>query len=199
MEGLDYSIAGVRAMNPHCERFVTNGDVNALIEERIQLSIKYDVVILTNVLEHVIDPPRLLSGIFKLLAPDGIAVVTVPNDFSAFQNYLFSNQFVDQPYWLALPDHLAYFNKESLMATCEAVGFSCMALLADFPIEWYLLHEGSNYIRDRALGGEAHKARIHIENLLDQLPYSKLKNFFTALADVGMGRNIIAYMMPDSR
>ena len=35
-----------------------------------------------------------------------------------------------------------------------------------------------------------------IENLLDQLPYSKLKNFYSALADVGMGRDITAYLSP---
>ena len=92
-------------------------------------------------------------------------------------------------------DHLAYFDKDSLVATCEVSGFSCNCF-ADFPIEWYLLHKGSNYILDRSLGSEAHKARIQIENLLDQLPYSKLKNFYSALADVGMGRDITAYLSP---
>ena len=63
VEGLDYSIAGVQAMNPDCQKFVTNGDVNSLIEDRMQSSMQYDVVLLTNVLEHVIDPPGLLHGI----------------------------------------------------------------------------------------------------------------------------------------
>ena len=58
------------AMNPDCQKFVTNGDVNSLIEDRMQSSMQYDVVLLTNVLEHVIDPPGLLHGFvsYSLLA-----------------------------------------------------------------------------------------------------------------------------------
>ncbi|MBM5800119.1 MAG: class I SAM-dependent methyltransferase [Cyanobacteria bacterium K_DeepCast_35m_m2_023] len=194
VDGLDYSLAGVKAMNPHCERFVSTGDVSTLLEERLQSSLRYDAVLLTNVLEHVIDPPELLRRLRCLLVPGGIAVVTVPNDFSALQQHLLDNGSVSGPYWIALPDHLAYFNKDSLVATCEATGWHCIDVLADFPIDWYLLHSGSNYIRDRGLGREAHGARIAIENLLGQHSFQKLRAFYSAMADVGMGRDITAYL-----
>ncbi len=88
MEGLNYSLAGVSAMNPHCAGFFTVGDVNSLLEARVQSSLRYDAVWLTNVLEHVLDPPALLHRLRGLLIPGGFAVVTVPNDFSALQQHL---------------------------------------------------------------------------------------------------------------
>jgi 2-polyprenyl-3-methyl-5-hydroxy-6-metoxy-1,4-benzoquinol methylase len=40
----------------------------------------YDRVICTEVLEHVVDPDAVLAAIARLLRPDGVAVITVPND-----------------------------------------------------------------------------------------------------------------------
>ena len=40
----------------------------------------YDRVICTEVLEHVLDPDAVLAAIARVLRPNGIAVVTVPND-----------------------------------------------------------------------------------------------------------------------
>jgi len=37
-------------------------------------------VICTEVLEHVVDPDVVLAAIAPLLRPDGVAVITVPND-----------------------------------------------------------------------------------------------------------------------
>ncbi len=198
VEGLDYSLDGVSTMNSHVKAFVTTGDVNVLLEDRLQSSLRYDAVWLTNVLEHVLDPSQLLDRLRRIVAPGGLAVVTVPNDFSLFQQHLLNSGIVRQPYWIALPDHLAYFDKDSLVATSEATGWRCLDVLSEFPIEWYLLHSGSNYVRDRALGAEAHRARIAIENLLDRQPTAKVNAFYRAMADVGMGRNLVAFLTPAS-
>ena len=40
----------------------------------------YDRIICTEVLEHTFDPEAILAAIARLLRPNGIAVVTVPND-----------------------------------------------------------------------------------------------------------------------
>jgi 2-polyprenyl-3-methyl-5-hydroxy-6-metoxy-1,4-benzoquinol methylase len=45
----------------------------------------FDVVILSEVLEHVPDPKGLLSGTLRHLKPDGIVVVTVPNGYGEFE------------------------------------------------------------------------------------------------------------------
>ncbi len=106
---------------------------------------------------------------------------------------------MQHPYWIALPDHLAYFYKDSLVAISEATDWRCIDVLADFPIDWYLLQSGPNYVRDRALGGEAHLARIALENLLDQQPTGELRAFYKAMADVGMGQDITAYLTPGNQ
>jgi len=43
-------------------------------------SASFDRIICTEVLEHVVDPESILEQIRRLLAPDGRAVVTIPND-----------------------------------------------------------------------------------------------------------------------
>ena len=40
----------------------------------------FDRIICTEVLEHVVDPEALLESIARLLRPDGVAVLTAPND-----------------------------------------------------------------------------------------------------------------------
>jgi 2-polyprenyl-3-methyl-5-hydroxy-6-metoxy-1,4-benzoquinol methylase len=40
----------------------------------------YDRIICTEVLEHTRDPGAILAAIARLLRPDGVAVITVPND-----------------------------------------------------------------------------------------------------------------------
>jgi 2-polyprenyl-3-methyl-5-hydroxy-6-metoxy-1,4-benzoquinol methylase len=40
----------------------------------------FDRVICTEVLEHVVDPDAVLAAIARLVRPDGVAVITVPND-----------------------------------------------------------------------------------------------------------------------
>lgn len=40
----------------------------------------FDRIICTEVLEHTVDPEAILAAIARLLRPDGVAVITVPND-----------------------------------------------------------------------------------------------------------------------
>ncbi|MGK3984801.1 methyltransferase domain-containing protein [Sorangium sp. So ce136] len=40
----------------------------------------FDRVICTEVLEHTVDPSAVLAAIARLLRPDGVAAITVPND-----------------------------------------------------------------------------------------------------------------------
>jgi 2-polyprenyl-3-methyl-5-hydroxy-6-metoxy-1,4-benzoquinol methylase len=194
--GLDYSDAGMKTMNPECLDALQTGDLITLLKTQIDSGDRYELVWCTNVLEHVIDPPALLTSLRQLVSDDGILVVTVPNDFSQLQQYLINGEFVGEPYWIALPDHLAYFDRDSLESIAAATGWSTHVVLADFPIEWFLLNTSSNYFQDRSLGSLAHNARVELENLLDGQPLEKVNRFFAALADVGMGRNLTAFLSP---
>jgi 2-polyprenyl-3-methyl-5-hydroxy-6-metoxy-1,4-benzoquinol methylase len=42
--------------------------------------LRFDRIICTEVLEHTVDPTAILAALSRLLRPDGVAVITVPND-----------------------------------------------------------------------------------------------------------------------
>lgn len=197
VEGLDYSSAGIQAMNPDVANTLRTGDVMELLTEKCRSGETYDVVLLNNVLEHLPDPPAMMRSLLKLIGRGGIAVITVPNDFSALQKRLIDTGQVDQPYWVALPDHLAYFDRETLLALATATGWRCHDVLAEFPIDWFLFHPGSNYVRDRTAGGGAHRARIAIDNLIGEQPIERVNAFYSAMAAVGLGRDITAFLVPE--
>ena len=194
IKGLDYSSAGLAAMNPDCLDALEVGDVMTLLQTLIYSAERYEVVWLSNVLEHVPDPIGLLSRLHSLLAQNGLLIVTVPNDFSDLQGYLLGEGKVDRPYWIALPDHLSYFNKESLAKTAEHVGYKTLATLSDFPIDWFLMHPQTNYIQDSSRGREAHYARIALETIISSKPATAVNRFYQAMADIGMGREITSFL-----
>lgn len=196
VQGIDYSRAGVQQINPDYAKFVDQGDVFELLEARIVSKEQHDLVWLGNVLEHVLDPICLLSSLRRLVAPDGLLVVTVPNDGSTYHEELYTAGAIPNRFWIAIPDHISYFTADSLRRTAEATGWDCLAMQGDFPIDLFLAHEGSNYVADRSRGPAAHRARITLERLIGQAGIEASNRFYAALADVGLGRNLTAFLRP---
>ncbi len=60
-------------------------DVTFRCAKAAEVSGTYDVVILSEVLEHVKPPGPLLATLRGLLSPDGLLIVTVPNGFGPFE------------------------------------------------------------------------------------------------------------------
>lgn len=196
VEGIDHSAAAVAHMNPDLKHRVESGDVFELLKTRIEAGAQYDLVWLNHVLEHVSDPIVLLSRIRKIVPRTGLLVVTVPNDGSTYQEKLLSDGDIPHRFWVAIPDHLAYFNYGSLMRTVTATGWNSEDVIADFPIDWFLLHPGSNYVRNPDKGPSAHRARVKLELLLGNNDPETSRAFFRALAQAGLGRNLTAFLSP---
>lgn len=196
VSGIDFSSAGLEAMNPAMVDRCEFGDVFDLLDQRIDAGDAYDVVWLKHVLEHVVDPLGLLRKLRELTRPGGLLVVTVPNDFSALQQLLWDKGVISERFWIALPDHLSYFDTESLANAAEHCGWTVRDLLSDFPIDLFLLHEGSNYQRDRDVGPSAHQARLAFENMLGTVPHEKVNAMYRAMAQVGVGRSLTAFLQP---
>lgn len=197
MEGIDYSVAGLENMNPDLISHVESGDLFEILARRISKGKGYDLVWLNNVLEHVLDPVNLLKSLRDLSAPDGILVVTVPNDGSTYQEFLLDHGNISDRFWVAIPDHLAYFNYESLVRTITATGWKCLDIIADFPIDFFLLHPGSNYVQDRTNGPLAHQARLSMELMMaEHNSHDNINEFYRSLARVGLGRNLTAFLSP---
>jgi 2-polyprenyl-3-methyl-5-hydroxy-6-metoxy-1,4-benzoquinol methylase len=191
--GLDFSKAGMEAQNPEVLSDLVVGDVFTNLAEQIAAEDQFDIIWLQNVLEHVTDPVGLMESLAKLVRPGGSLVVTVPNDFSELQLKALDEGKVTRPYWIAPPDHLSYFSSDSLRKIGAETGWVCDELVADFPVDWFLFNRNSNYIEDGNCGKAAHLARVELENLLLSKPVADLKKLYSALADLGMGRDITAF------
>ena len=196
VKGFDFSSAGVISKNPSCADALFTGDVFSLLKCEISAGRNYDVVWLQNVLEHVIDPIDLLAVLRTLVAPGGILVVTVPNDFSIIQQAALDLSHIDRQFWIAPPDHLNYFDYKSILNTSSKTGWECLEILGDFPVDWFLFHPGSNYIRDKALGKAAHRARVQLENVIHSQPIEYVLQYWSVAAKLGIGRDITAFLRP---
>lgn len=192
--GIDFSKAGVEQMNPDCLEYLEQGDVFELLDQKINLDKNYDVVWLGNVIEHVLDPLALLNSLKKIVHEKSIVIAIVPNDGNAYHEFLYDNKLIPSRWWVAIPDHISYFTADSLKQTVEATGWECIALHADFPVDWFLANESSNFLTDKSRGPFAHDARLRLEYLIGQSGPEKANKFYESLAGVGLGRNIIAYL-----
>lgn len=196
VKGFDFSSAGVASKNPNCLNDLSTGNLFDLLQYEIDSTKQYDIVWLQNVLEHVIDPVGLMKSLRALVSDNGVAVITVPNDCSIVQNEALSSGHIDRPFWVHPPDHLSYFDNSSLVNIATNTGWVVTDLLADFPIDWYLYHSGSNYVMDSSAGDGANKARVQLENLFANKPIEDVLDFWRAMARIGSGRNLTIFLNP---
>ena len=192
--GLDFSSFGCDQMNPDCAKFLITGDIFENIYSLINLKKRYDVIWLSNVLEHVIDPVKLLKDCTCLIKNEGILIVQVPNDFSRLQEFLKREKKIDKEYWISFPDHLSYFTKDSLVNCASNTGWDVIDVLSDFPVDWFIVNEHSNYILDRSKGKEAHQSKLDIELLIHEQGVPAANEFYRSLANINMGRQITAFL-----
>ncbi|WP_158267435.1 class I SAM-dependent methyltransferase [Adhaeribacter arboris] len=194
--GLDFSRYGCETFNPNCLENLLTGNIYENIQKLISQKVKFTVIWLDNVLEHVVNPRQLLQSCRELVAEDGALVVEVPNDFSVLQQYLKETGAIDSDFWVALPDHLSYFNKTGLLNLATASNWDEVFTMADFPIDFALVNPDTNYVKERSKGKECNQTRIKIDNLMHAVSVEKTVEYYRALADLGMGRQIISFFKP---
>ncbi len=193
VKGLDFSTYGCQSNNPEMVRFVQDGNVFDNIKKLADSSEKYDVILLDNVLEHVYDPEELIHILPNYLNKNGILCIEVPNDFSVLQQYLYNQHMIDKAFWVAIPDHISYFNVNGLNNLMEAHGWQLFHLNTDYPLDLNLLNQDSNYVMDKEKGRNVHLARVDIENLLDDINSELAIKLLSVYAEMGLGRNIIGF------
>ena len=195
--GLDYSSFSVERFQPLLRAHLRTGDLTEQLARLLAEGRTFDVLWLDNVLEHVPDPAGLLRQCRALVASAGALVVEVPNDFSTLQIHLLDAGHIDRPFWVALPDHLSYFNQAGLRRMATASGWNVTKVIADQAIDLNLLNPDTNYIMNRAAGPGAHRARIEQDNLLLRTAsLAAVAAYYEGLAGVGLGRNIVAFLQP---
>ncbi|HSW05208.1 class I SAM-dependent methyltransferase [Aquabacterium sp.] len=195
MRCCDYSSHGIDTFNPQLRDCFVQGDAYALVAEGAAAGQQYGLIDLQNVLEHVIDPVGILKALKPLVADGGALRVRVPNDYSRFQQLLLERG-ITRNTWFAPPQHLNYFNRDSLRQLFAHCDYEVLDCQADFPIELFLTHPGSNYWADRSLGKAAHASRVMVENFLIEEDIEAYLDYASAAARLGFGRELIAYVRP---
>jgi SAM-dependent methyltransferase len=152
----------------------------------------FDVVHMSEVLEHIPDPAGMLRLSRELLNPGGLLCVAVPNDYNPFQHAL-RTVCGYKPWWVAPPHHVNYFCFDSLSHLFATCGFAVFLREATFPIDMFLLM-GDNYIGNDPLGRICHTKRICFEKALRKANLTSLKrSTYEALAKLDIGREAIVY------
>ena len=82
---------------------------------------KFDMVIMSHVLEHCLNPFYALENVYNLLSPEGHFICEVPNNESLGFEYAGVT-------WemLDIPRHLNFFTSESLSLMCKKMGFAIL-------------------------------------------------------------------------
>ncbi len=121
-----YSVTGIDSAPQNIEFAKSNYELNNVFPFTVQeLMIrqpeeKYDVIAFFQVLEHIDDVPDFINCIKKLLKPDGIVVVSVPNrDRWRVKSERFFREVWDLP-----PCHLTRWNASALEKVFAGYGFS---------------------------------------------------------------------------
>ncbi|MCR5459044.1 MAG: methyltransferase domain-containing protein [Acetatifactor sp.] len=88
-------------------------------EKHLQRNIKYNVIILSHVLEHFLDIEKEMTTIKKLLDEDGIIYVELPGVKNTFKTY---GSFVKS----LQNAHVRYFTLDTLKESLRRFGFECV-------------------------------------------------------------------------
>jgi len=193
--GVEMGRYAVERFNPDVAPRVREADAVTALEADHAAGMSYAVVVLAGVLEHVLDARLVLELVRLVLRPDGLLAVTVPNDDSLVQRRLQELGHADTR-WFVPPEHLNYFNVDTGPAFARAVGFEVLDVYADFPIDWFGFHPGSNYFADAALGPAAHRARVELEHLHASRGPEAKHPLAQGLAACGSGRAFTMLLRP---
>lgn len=119
-QNMGWDVVGVDPSNWACtvaKKLHNLSIYNGTIEDYRGKPASYDVVTILDVLEHVIDPKKLLEKVHTLLKKDGIFCIVTP-DFGSFTAKLLGKR-----WWGIRLGHLSYFRKKDLDRIIDESGF----------------------------------------------------------------------------
>lgn len=117
---------------------VLEGDVNDLITK---LPDKYfDCVVFNDVLEHLVDPYKILLATKQKLTTNGVVVASIPNVryFHNLRKLIFSKQWRYEDKGILDKTHLRFFTQKSIIEMFELSGFKIEIIEGINPIgSWW--------------------------------------------------------------
>lgn len=188
--GFDQSPGLERAQQLGFGTFYKESVWSFLDEAETKGEVDAEALVMVNVLEHVTEPIKLLERIRGVMKSGALLGITVPNDFSPLQR-AFLKVKGHQPWFVHLPDHVNYFDFESLKNVLEQNGFDVIDQSALYPLELFLLQD-LDYIAHPELGPVAHQRRMMFEENMKKAGMTDvLDHFYGTLAAGGYGRDVM--------
>ncbi|ACD51395.1 methyltransferase type 12 [Clostridium botulinum] len=190
MQNNGYDVVGIEPSKIAYEKAISKKlqVYNCGLDEFMEKNKKFDIINMTNVLEHIPNPQRTISQCKMLLNTGGIIRIKVPNDFNELQLQIVEKTNKNK-WWIAEPDHINYFNFETLINLLNHEGFKVINKTVDFPMEFFMLM-GEDYIKNKELGKLCHEKRRNFELNIDG---NLRRKIYSAYAEIGIGRNLIIY------
>ena len=162
--------------------------INEFIENiQIDQISKFDVINLSFVLEHLIDPSKVIDLAKKILKKRGIISIEVPNDFNFLQNIYTKDKNIK--YWISYPDHINYFNVFSLEHFLKKFGFKILHKYSSFPLEMFLLMDIDYIKNNKKNGSKIHTFRKNFEFKFKKQEENLLK-IYENFAKINLGREV---------
>jgi 2-polyprenyl-3-methyl-5-hydroxy-6-metoxy-1,4-benzoquinol methylase len=93
----------------------------------------FNIVVLSQVLEHLLEPKEVLQKIQKLLQPSGKLLISVPNFDSKWRRY-FKKHWIN---WY-MPFHIFHFTKRALLKNLEDSSFRAEKVFFYTPPTWWI-------------------------------------------------------------
>jgi len=158
---------------------------------------KFNTIYMHDVLEHDSNPIELLKNCHNLLKKNGIIIIESPNDYNPLQ-MIVQKALKKSEYWLVPPQHINYFNFESLSKLLKKLGFEIILKESTFPLELFLLM-GLNYVGNDKIGKKIHENRMKMELNFQKGGGSALqREIYRYFASLGIGRTFIIYAKKNS-
>ena len=115
--------------------------IGSLIDEPFS-DMKFDLIVLNQVLEHVPDPSLMLVRLRSRLKSEGRIILVFPN-VDSFWRKLFRNSWIN---W-HIPYHLHHFSYKSFKRMTERLGYQVRSVRTITPNLWTILQIRSSLIR----------------------------------------------------
>jgi len=120
---VEIDLTAVERLREFCES-VHVCDLNeAQWAKALEAEVPFDVVVLADVLEHLRDPQSVLAECGRLLAPDGVIVVSIPHaGHSAVIACLLESDVAYQEYGLLDRTHIRFFGLKNMQDLFDSAG-----------------------------------------------------------------------------
>src|SRR5260370_37904618 len=106
-------------------------DVHTCLLGEFHPAAAYDIAVLSNVLEHSLDPRQMLLDVHRILASNGQVWISCPNSESWLRS-VFGRTWIN---W-HVPFHISHFSAATLRDLLESTGYGQIAVRQITPAVW---------------------------------------------------------------